>query len=200
MTRDETVKLIYLMHTVYPASFSGLNTESIGQMADAWHMVLEEENFGQMQMAFKMYCRTNTTGFAPSPGQLIALKQERTEPYVSTAEDAWSKVLLAARDGNYHSQERFDGFDDITKMCVGSPANLSAMSLVDEMSLTTVVRSQFIKEYKRLEDMFRKEKRYSSDVQKEIANNRARMREALSLARLSTDQEYLEISTARIDT
>lgn len=196
MTRDETVKLLFLLHTTYPNSFSGMTTEKIGQMADVWHMVLEEENFNEMQMAFKMYCRTNTTGFAPSPGQLIALKQDKTDPFVSTAEDAWSKVLMAARDGNYHSQERFDAFDDITKMCVGSPANLSAMSLVDEMSLTTVIRSQFLKEYRRLEDMFRKEKRYSSDVQREIADNRARMREALSMARLSSEQEYLGISTA----
>lgn len=195
MTRDETVKLLFLLHTTYPNSFSGLTTDKMSQMTDVWHMVLEEENFNEMQMAFKMYCRTNTTGFAPSPGQLIAMKQDRTDPFVSTAEDAWSKVIMAARDGNYHSQERFEAFDDITKMCVGSAANLSAMSLVDETALTTVIRSQFLKEYKRLEDMFRKEKRYSSDVQREIADNRARMREALSLARLSYEQDYLGIST-----
>lgn len=192
MTRDETVKLLYLLHTTYPNSFSGLNTEKIGQMADVWQMILEEENFNDMQMAFKMYCKTDTTGFAPAPGQLIAMIHDITEPYVSTAEEAWSKVLMAARDGTYHAEERFNAFDDITKMCVGSPANLSAMSLVDETALTTVIRSQFIKEYRRLEDMFRKEHRYGSDVQREIADNRARMREALSLAKLSTDQLMIE--------
>lgn len=188
MTRDETVKLLYLLHTTYPNSFSGLNTEKIGQMADVWQMILEEENFNDMQMAFKMYCRSDTTGFAPTPGQLIALVKDLEDPYVSTADEAWSKVLLAARDGTYHAEERFNAFDDITKMCVGSPANLSAMSLVDETSLTTVVRSQFVKEYRRLEDVFRKERKYSTDVQREITDNRVRMREALSLARLNTDQ------------
>lgn len=192
MTRDETVKLLYLLHTTYPNSFSGLNTEKIGQMADVWQMILEEENFNEIQTAFKMYCKTDTTGFAPVPGQLIALIHDITEPYVSTADEAWSKVLMAARDGTYHAEERFSAFDDITKMCVGSPSNLSAMSLVDETALTTVIRSQFVKEYRRLEEMYRKEHRYGSDVQREIADNRARMREALSLAKLSTDQLMIE--------
>ena len=192
MTRDETVKLLFLLSTTFPNSFSGLNTEKIGHMADVWQMILEDEDFRQIQEAFKMYCKTDTSGFAPTPGQLIALIHDITEPYVSTADEAWSKVLMAARDGTYHAEERFNAFDDITKMCVGSPANLSAMSLVDETSLTTVIRSQFIKEYKRLEEMFRKEHIYGSDVQREIADNRARMREALSLAKLSTDQLMIE--------
>ena len=192
MTRDETVKLLYLIHTTYPNSFSGLNTEKIGQTADVWQMIMDEEDFSRILTAFKMYCRSDTTGFAPTPGQLIALINNRAEPYVSTAEEAWSKVLMAARDGTYHAEERFNAFDDITKMCVGSPSNLSAMSLVDETALTTVIRSQFVKEYRRLEEMHRKEHRYGSDVQREIADNRARMREALSLAKLSTDQLMIE--------
>lgn len=189
MTRDETKYLIAAIRTAFP-SFE--LPQDIKLMIDTWHMVLEDEDYLQIQRAFKSFCKTSTTGFAPTPGQLIALIQDRTEPYASTAEEAWSKVLMAARDGTYHAEERFSAFDDITKMCVGSPANLSAMSLVDETALTTVIRSQFVKEYRRLEEMHRKEHRYGSDVQREIAENRARMREALSLAKLSTDQLMIE--------
>ena len=189
MTRNETRTLIASIASMFP-NFK--LSEDLSLMIDTWQMVLEDVDYLQIQQAFKSFCKSSTTGYAPTIGQLIALIQERTEPYVSTAEEAWSKVLMAARDGTYHAEERFSTFDDITKMCVGSPSNLSAMSLVDETALTTVIRSQFIKEYRRLEEMYRKEHRYGSDVQREIADNRARMREALSLAKLSTDQLMIE--------
>lgn len=189
MTRNETRTLIASIASMFP-NFK--LSEDLSLMIDTWQMVLEDVDYLQIQQAFKSFCKSSTTGYAPTPGQLIALIQERTEPYVSTAEEAWSKVLMAARDGTYHAEERFSAFDDITKMCVGSPSNLSAMSLLDETALTTVIRSQFVKEYRRLEEMHRKEHRYGSDVQREIADNRARMREALSLAKLSTDQLMIE--------
>lgn len=192
MTRDETVKLLFLINTAYPSSFSGLTTDKMSQTADVWHMILDDVDFMQIQLAFRSYCKTDTSGFAPTPGQLIALIQERKAPYVSTADEAWSKVLLAARDGNYHAEERFNAFDDITKMCVGSASSLSALALLDENTLTAVVRSQFLKEYRRLEEMFRKERRDSADIQKEITDTRNRMRDALSLARLNTDQLMIE--------
>lgn len=189
MTRNETRTLIASIASMFP-NFK--LADDLSLMIDTWHMVLEDEDYLQIQRAFKSFCKTSTTGFAPTPGQLIALIQDRTEPYASTADEAWTKVLMAARDANYHAPERYEEFDDITKMCVGSPANLSAMALLDEMSLTTVIRSQFVKEYRRLEEMFRKEHRDTADVQREINDNRARMREALSLARLNTDQLMIE--------
>ncbi len=195
MTRDETVKLLFLINTTFPNSFSGLNTEKIGQMADVWHMIFEDEDFIQIQSAFKMYCKTDTSGFAPTPGQLIALKQDKVEPFVSSAEEAWKKVLNAARDANYHAVERFEEFDDITKMCVGSAASLSTYGMIEDSELQTVIRSQFIKEYKRLEDMFRTERKYPHEVQNRINEERARRRQALGLSPLTdstTNQSLIE--------
>lgn len=195
MTRDEIKKLIAAMCTAFPSFELPKDAKDIGLMINTWHMVLEDEDYFQIQQAFKSFCRTNTSGFAPTPGQLIALIQDHRDPISSSAEEAWKKVLLAARDANYHAVERFEEFDDITKMCVGSAASLSTYGMIEDSELQTVIRSQFIKEYKRLEDMFRTERKYPHEVQNRINEERARRRQALGLSPLTdstTNQSLIE--------
>ena len=182
MTRDETKKLIAAICTAFP-NFE--LPKDVGLMINTWQMILEDDDYVDIQKAFFSYCKSDTSGFAPTPGQLIALIQNRSEPVSSTAEEAWKKVIYAARDANYHAVERFEEFDDITKMCVGSAASLSTYGLIEDSELQTVIRSQFIREYKRLEEMFRTERRYTQEALNQINEARSRRREALGLSPLT---------------
>lgn len=71
MTRDETKRLLQIMKSLYP----NWKPNDISLAVDAWASVLDEEEAETMAKALKLFAKGDESGFAPAPGQLIALKK-----------------------------------------------------------------------------------------------------------------------------
>ena len=189
MTREETVNLVYAVLVTFPSQYKNIDKATIEKMVSAWFLILGDYDYKVVQSGFKAYCQSDRTGFAPSPGQIINAAQDIATPVASSGAEMWSLVLRASRDSIYHAEERFAELPPLVQQAVGSPSTLRAMGQVDTGTVDTVLQSQFLREYRALEEMSRKEGRYSPDLKALADAHRSEFRRAVLSAK---DRPMLE--------
>ena len=114
-----------------------------------WHDMLKEYDANVIIGAFKAYVVSDTSGFAPSIGQIISkvhLTVQKDDEL--PALEAWAMVSKALRNGYYGAETEFEQLPPLVKKAVGSPMNLRNWSQTDVKSIETVVMSQFLSAYK----------------------------------------------------
>ena len=122
MLREETAKLLMMIQGAYPNYKPDNKTVTI----NTWNLALSDISFDLAQKAFLAYLRADTKGFAPTPGQLIALVRELNTPKQLNELEAWSLVEKAIRNSIYNSQEEFSKLPPLVQKAVGSPNVLMA--------------------------------------------------------------------------
>lgn len=144
MTRDETKKIIRIIADSYP----NYRPSDISETIDVWHMMLEEFSYQQVAVALKAYILTDTSGFAPSIGQLVGKMQMVSQPNELNEMEAWALVSQALKNGYYGAEEEFAKLPELVQKAVGTPANLRAWAHTDESSIENVVQSNFMRTYR----------------------------------------------------
>ena len=143
MTRDETVKIIRIMCDCYP----NYKPSNLSETVDVWNMMLEEYSYSQISMALKAYVHSDTSGFAPSIGQLINKLHEVQSPQELNEMEAWLLVSRALRNGYYGAVEEFNKLPPLVKQAVGMPDNLKNWATSDYQTIETVIQSNFLRTY-----------------------------------------------------
>lgn len=166
MTREQVQDLLAMVQATYP----NYNPPSKTAAVNAWTMALEEYTANEVAMAFKAYMKTNASGFAPSPGQLIEKIHAITQPQELNEMEAWSLVSKAIRNSSYNSESEYAKLPPVVQNAVGMPSQLRQWAL-DESYNEEVVMSQFQRcyrtELKRQEEF----QKLPSDVRMLIQNN-----------------------------
>lgn len=109
--------------------------------------VTEEYTYEQVDIALRSYMKTNTSGFAPTPGQIIDKIHTMTQPQELNEMEAWSLVSKAIRNSGYNSVDEFAKLPPLVQKAVGLPSQLRTWAL-DENYNEEVVSSNFIKCYR----------------------------------------------------
>ena len=143
MTREETVKIIRIMVDSYP----NYKPNDISETVDVWQMMLSDYDYNLVAMALKAYILSDTSGFAPSIGQLVSKIQTITKPHELSEMEAWSLVSKAIRNSAYNSVEEFAKLPPIVQNAVGLPEQLRTWAL-DENYNEQVVSSNFMRCYR----------------------------------------------------
>ena len=143
MTREETVKIIRIMVDSYP----NYKPNDISETVDVWHMMLSDYDYNSVAMALKAYILSDTSGFAPSIGQLVAKIQTLTKPQELSEMEAWSLVKKAISNSAYDYVEEFHKLPQIVQKCVGSAYQLKCWAL-DEDFNEQVASSNFARSYR----------------------------------------------------
>ena len=164
MTREETVKIIRIMCDSYP----NYKPNNISEMVDVWCMMLEDYNYNQISVALKAYVTSDTSGFAPSIGELIAKIQMISQPQELNEMEAWSLVSKALRNGTYGEVEEFSRLPPTVQEAVGNPDNLRNWATSDYKAIETVIQSNFIKTYRSVTSRAEEIKRVPAEIQKLI--------------------------------
>lgn len=108
---------------------------------------LGEYSYADVSMALDIFARTDTAGFAPTPGQLLDAMQIPQEHGKLNATAAWGLVRKAIRQSGWgHAQEEFDRLPQAAQRAVGSPEQLTQWGY-DEDFNNGVIMSQFIRAY-----------------------------------------------------
>ena len=110
-------------------------------------MCLSEYDNNVVMAAFKAYMTTNTSGFAPAPGQLIEILQTLTQPSELNELEAWSIVRKALRNCGYNAEQEFAKLPTVVQKAVGTPQQLKIWACDSEFN-ENVVSSNFIKTYR----------------------------------------------------
>lgn len=144
MTREETVKIIRIMCDCYP----NYKPNNLSETVDVWNMMLKDCIYEQVSVALKAYIRSDTSGFAPSIGQLIGKIQTISQPQELDGMTAWGLVSKALRNGTYGAVEEFNKLPPLVRRAVGMPDNLRNWATSDYQAIETVIQSNFLKNYR----------------------------------------------------
>lgn len=144
MTREETVKIIRIIC----GSFPNFKPSDLSETVDIWNMMLDEYTYNQIAGALKSYILSDSTGFAPSIGQLIAKVKTIEETSQLNESEAWGLVSKAIRNGYYGAVEEFSKLPPLVQKAVGTPDNLRNWSQTNLESVETVIQSNFLRAYR----------------------------------------------------
>lgn len=128
-------------------SYPNYKPMDLSETVDVWTMMLEEYTYEQISVALKAYVLSDTSGFAPSVGQLVAKVQTITQPQELNEMEAWALVSKAIRNSGYNSESEYAKLPVIVQTAVGMPSQLRQWAL-DENYNEEVVMSQFIRTYR----------------------------------------------------
>lgn len=143
MTREETVKIIRIMCDCYP----NYKPNNLSETVDVWQMMLDEYSYNQVSIALKAYVTSDTSGFAPSEGEIAAKIQLISQPQELDGMTAWGLVSKALRNGTYGAVEEFNKLPPLVKQAVGMPDNLKNWATSDYQTIETVIQSNFLRTY-----------------------------------------------------
>lgn len=143
MTREETVKIIRIMVDSYP----NYKPNNISETVDVWQMMLSEYTYEQISIALKAYILSDTSGFAPSIGQLVDKIKTITTPQELNEIETWALVSKAIRNSGYNSVEEFAKLPALVQKAVGLPDQLRTWA-IDENYNEQVVSSNFMRCYR----------------------------------------------------
>ena len=143
MTREETVKIIRIMVDSYP----NYKPNNVSETVDVWYMMLSDYDYNLIAMALKTYILSDTSGFAPSIGQLVAKMQTINTPQELSEAEAWALVSKAIRNSGYNSVEEFAKLPPLVQKAVGLPDQLKIWAM-DENYNEQVVSSNFMRCYR----------------------------------------------------
>lgn len=171
MTREETVEIIHIICDCYP----NFKPEDLSRTIDAWQVMLEEYSCEQVAAALKAYITSNTSGFAPSVGEIAAKIQLVSQPQELDGMTAWGLVSKALRNGTYGAVEEFNKLPPLVRQAVGMPDNLKNWATSDYQTIETVIQSNFLRTYetivKRANEINRMPDNIKSLIEKTNANS-----------------------------
>ena len=143
MTREETVKIIRIIVDSYP----NYKPNNISEAVDVWQMMLSDYDYNLVAMSIKAYILSDTSGFAPTIGQLVSKIQSITKPQELSEMEAWALVSKAIRNSGYNSVEEFAKLPPLVQKAVGLPDQLRTWA-IDENYNEQVVSSNFMRCYR----------------------------------------------------
>lgn len=171
MTREETVKIIRIMSDCYP----NYKPNNLSETVDVWQMMLDEYSYNQVSIALKAYATSDTSGFAPSVGEIVAKIQLVSQPQELDGMAAWGLVSNALRNGTYGAVEEFNKLPPLVRQAVGMPDNLKNWATSDYQTIETVIQSNFLRTYetvvKRANEINRMPDNIKSLIEKTNANS-----------------------------
>lgn len=164
MTREETIKIIRIIVDLFP----NFKPNDISETVDVWTMMLSDYSYEQISISLKTYITSNTSGFAPTIGQLIDNIYSGEEIALEQSEyKIWGNVMKAISNSNYHASEEFEKLDEITQTVLGSPESLRNMGLNPDFN-ENVEKALFMKSYRNEVERRKRLKRMPEDVKQKL--------------------------------
>lgn len=179
MTREETVKIIRIMVDSYP----NYKPNDISETVDVWQMMLSDYDYNLVAMALKAYILSDTSGFAPSIGQLVNKMESITSPQGLNEMEAWALVCDALKNCGYNYAEEYAKLPPLIQKAVGLPSQLQTWALTENIN-KDVVGSNFMRCY-----------RIEVERQKEISKMPNDVRELLE--KISNESNSYQIEQKR---
>lgn len=161
MTREETKKILMMVQASYP----NFNPPDKTVTINTWFLLLKDNEYLAIEQALRTYITTDTSGFAPSIGQLLDKLHTIQSPQELNEMEAWSLVSKALRNGYYGAVEEFNKLPPLVQKAVGSPDNLRNWSQTDVKAIETVIQSNFMRSYAAIVKREYEIKKMPADVQ-----------------------------------
>ena len=145
MSRDETKQILMRIQSTFP---NWKPQSDLRFVVETWHEYLSGYDYEQVKAALKAFVMTDSSGFAPSVGQLIEILDRLGNASELSEMEAWSLVSRALRRSLYYADEEYAKLPDVVQKAVGSPEMLRSWAETDMKSIENVVQSNFMRTYR----------------------------------------------------
>lgn len=166
LTKEEMKKIMRIMCNC----FQNFRPSNIAETTDVWGMMLSDYTYQQISVALKSYILSDTSGFAPTIGQLVDMVHSVSKPQELNEMEAWALVSKAIRNSGYRYTEEFLKLPAIIQRAIGTPEQLHIWA-TDEDYNETVVMSNFQRSYRMTLLSKTENMKLPSDVQRMISAN-----------------------------
>lgn len=144
MNKVEAKKLLASISLAYPS----YQIADIELASNLWADMLSDYTYSQANAGLRAYITSDTSGFAPSIGQLIGKIQAISTPQELDDMTAWGLVSKAIRNGTYGAVEEYNKLPPLVQKAVGMPDNLKNWATADYGTIETVIQSNFLRTYR----------------------------------------------------
>lgn len=141
MTRQETIKLLAVIAAAYPAFYAKQGEADRMAAVNLWQEMLAGYDYGVVAAAVKAFIATDSKGFPPAVGVIIARIVDITTPQVMDDNQAWQLVRRACK--YYTAEEEFSRLPQEIQQVVGSPNQLREWSQMEIGDLENIAGSHF---------------------------------------------------------
>lgn len=143
MNQKETVQILMLMKSEYPAQFRDLGKTELTLKAKMWTSIFTEP-YEDVISALQTFIANDIKGFAPKPGDLKAIIYPNNSEEKAT--QLVDEIINAARRISYVDRSEFERFlSKDAQRLAGSYENLKAWAIMDEGTVQSVIRSQLLR-------------------------------------------------------
>lgn len=139
-------------------------------VVNLWHKFLASFDQKEVERAVQVYIATDTSGFAPTIGQVIDHIHVLVEPEQLNDMQAWALVAKAIHNSGYNSKAEFARLPLIVQKAVGSEQQLKIWAM-DENYNSNVVSSNFIKTYRNVVQRERELAKMPVEIKQLIESN-----------------------------
>lgn len=166
MNKQETVQIIILLAGNYN-SIADKTKEQKQVMINTWYECLKDLDYKLVQEATKKAIIESS--YPPTIHDIRKNAVDITMPKIKDPMDAWNEAYKMICSGTYMTKEQFETHSEEVKRFFGSVENLRSYSCNEDFNVD-VVRSNFLKQYDRIEKNIR-EVSLLPDRLKEIIRN-----------------------------
>lgn len=145
MTELEVAEMLAVMKLNWSRFFAHQDPEEGRAAVRLWHGALEAED-PRVVLAALRDC-VKTSAYPPVVADICARVQAMKAADAPGASEAFAALKRAVRRGLYHAQEEYERLPPECKTFLGGPSGLRDLAMVDEDTLETVTRGQFIRQY-----------------------------------------------------
>ena len=147
MTKRDTVGLMAMLETAYPAFYAKQNAQQRMEAVNLWAELFAGDPAPLVYAAVKTII-VSGGAFPPSIGDIKAKMYDLSEPAALSETEAWALVSKAVHNGIYGAVEEFAKLPPAVQTAVGRPEQLREWAMMDEETLQSVVGSNFMRGYK----------------------------------------------------
>lgn len=164
MDLQQTYSILKAVTGTYPVYYAKLGTDELKNMVRIWQAVFQGYTYEQVQAGTVMYIRSDSSGYPPSPGQIIDCI-DKLYPIAMGEDEAWVLVSKAMRNSGYHAAEEFGRLPEEVRMALVSPMVLRDLA----SGSPSEARRQFGYSYRRTLEKIRFESRIPMSAMPETA-------------------------------
>ena len=155
----ETKKIIAYIAGAYPRYFANVSRQSVDRQAIVWNDALADYSVDAVMTGVKSYISVDSSGFPPSPGQIIEHIHFVGNPRDHSGTEAWALVRKAVNVPWDQFEASFETLPRAAQIAVGSPESLKELAQMDTQRFETVAQSNFLRMYEAAQIRANKERR-----------------------------------------
>ena len=147
MELSETRKVMAYIAAAFPKYFQNVTKQSAEKQAIVWNEALAEYSIQAVLVGVKSFIASDSSGFPPTPGQVIEYIHFTGNPRDHSGTEAWALVRKAVNVPWDQFEASYATLPRAAQIAVGSAESLKELAQMDMQKFETVAQSNFLRMY-----------------------------------------------------